>query len=346
MNREPRSAGAFATAVLFLVSIAFAWGAGEVLLRIVAPGQNTPIEVYDRLLGWRGRPNLRCVQAEKSFTIEIRQNSEGFRDDERTVARAEGVPRVLCVGDSYTWGWGVPREAIYTDVLERLMPGTEFVNAGVPGYNTVQCLVYTEERGFAYEPDVVVYQAAENDVDGNIPEMRQSVWACPNATLAADGKLSIGDSPVPSLSLWHRFLDRTTTASRLAYFLNKYRVRFWRWWHKHHETPEVEAVLETGEPVDYPFRVFVALLDRMERECVARGVRLIVLVDFDLSEDEAAYLAQYAPDVEAPPVRAYLLEREATEGVPAIIADDGHWTVDAHQWIAEYVQGLLAEPAP
>jgi hypothetical protein len=49
----------------------------------------------------------------------FQQNSAGFRDVERPVASLPGVYRIMCVGDSYTWGWGVEQEQIYTHLLGR-----------------------------------------------------------------------------------------------------------------------------------------------------------------------------------------------------------------------------------
>ena len=76
----------------------------EAGLRILAPGQHIPQREYDELLGWRGRPELDCELREKLFTISVSQNSSGFRDRDRALAKRRGSMRIMCLGDSFTWG--------------------------------------------------------------------------------------------------------------------------------------------------------------------------------------------------------------------------------------------------
>ena len=68
-------------------------------------------------------------------------NRDGFRDRDFPVERTKGAARIVCVGDSYTYGWGVNLEDSFPKQLERaLEPGTEVLNLGVFGYNADQCL--------------------------------------------------------------------------------------------------------------------------------------------------------------------------------------------------------------
>ncbi len=76
--------------------------------------------------------------------IEYRHNSLGLRDDELAAAEPPGQEfRILVLGDSTTYGWGVRQEETFCAVLEHLLrerraagavPCT-VVNAGQPGYN-------------------------------------------------------------------------------------------------------------------------------------------------------------------------------------------------------------------
>ena len=77
--------------------------------------------------------------------IEISINSYGFRDHEFSVKKPEDVCRIVALGDSLTFGQGVPLASTYPKQLERLLnekmgggPRFEVLNAGVQGYNTVQ----------------------------------------------------------------------------------------------------------------------------------------------------------------------------------------------------------------
>ena len=97
-------------------------------------------------------------------------NSRGYRDLEREVAKPEGVRRVLCLGDSFTWGAGVLFEDTWPQRLERELSRDrgrrwEAVVVAEPGFNAVQLAARLESEGFPYDPDVVVYAWVLNDAE-------------------------------------------------------------------------------------------------------------------------------------------------------------------------------------
>jgi lysophospholipase L1-like esterase len=82
--------------------------------------------------------------------------------------------RIVCLGDSFTWGLGVGDDEAYPQLLERRLaerfPGVDVqvLNAGVPGYGTVDELRYFESRIALLDPDFVTVQfLAENDFNDN-----------------------------------------------------------------------------------------------------------------------------------------------------------------------------------
>ncbi len=133
--------------------------------------------VRDVDLLWRNEPGVRKTQPmnpqpwdhQDSWTIE--NNSDGLRGPERTpgVAEDPGVYRVLCVGDSITFGFNVDQPDAYPQqlqaLLERRHPTRRFevVNAGVPGWSWLQGLSFLELRGLAMRPDVVIMGHGTND---------------------------------------------------------------------------------------------------------------------------------------------------------------------------------------
>ena len=64
--------------------------------------------LYDPRLGWRNIPGWEATTNGKKLTI----NSRGLRDREYALAKPAGVRRVLVLGDSYTWGYGVANDEI------------------------------------------------------------------------------------------------------------------------------------------------------------------------------------------------------------------------------------------
>lgn len=107
--------------------------------------------------------------------VPYRTNADGFRDATRG-AKRHGVPRVLVLGDSYTFGWGIANVEPYPQRAEAMLRGrgidAEVINAGVPGYNTEQEAFLLDELLPRYRPDMVVVGYAMNDAEPqmNVPQ--------------------------------------------------------------------------------------------------------------------------------------------------------------------------------
>ena len=113
------------------------------------------------------KPNLRGVFLEQPFAV----NSRGLRDYEYSYRKDEGVFRIVGLGDSSLFGWGVAMEDGSMKVLERLLNDAssttrfEVLNFAVPGYNTaIEADVFIE-KALAYDPDVALVNFNTNDYD-------------------------------------------------------------------------------------------------------------------------------------------------------------------------------------
>jgi hypothetical protein len=330
-----------------LAMVALVLGLGELSLRVLAPGHDVSAVEYEALRGWHGRPSAHLVFDQPSFSIDVAHNSMGYRDRERTRSKPDGAFRVLCCGDSFTWGWGVEQDQIYTRVLEdmcrRVDGRAEVINMGVNGQNTAQALLGLVDHGFDYSPDLVIYQASDNDITGNVPLGRTGIWVSPYYTLNDNGELALQGSPVPKPAFWSELKYRAALHSRLAYFLRHRidvlatRVSAAR------RAPSVDDTTARAAS-DAPFQLFCAIVNGMNDECGGRGVRFAVLIDFPMSGERLDYWKTHCSDVETLSVHRYLLSREQATGRPAFIERDGHWTADGHLWIAQYLFSNLARP--
>lgn len=121
----------------------------------------------------RLRPNTtfwhRSVDGSWKFAI----NSKGFRSDtEYSYDKPNGALRVICLGDSNTQGFECHQDNTYSSVIQRFLGKrgikAEVINAGVSGFSTVEALLFLENEGIKYSPDVVVLGYFANDVDDNI----------------------------------------------------------------------------------------------------------------------------------------------------------------------------------
>ena len=95
----------------------------------------------------------------------LRVNRLGLRGPEPPQARGPGTRRVVCFGDSITFGYGVGEDETYSHYLgQRLAPrGVAVVNAGVTGYTSHQVLGLLQRVGPALQPDVVTVLICWND---------------------------------------------------------------------------------------------------------------------------------------------------------------------------------------
>lgn len=119
--------------------------------------------------GWANRPRLRAEIVGPHEPYRVTHDSRGYRQAERSVARNGDVLRVLTLGDSIVYGWGVEAHERFTDRLEarleRELPReVEVWNLGVPGYSLDQTLWTYELHGRPLRADVVMVCVVMNDI--------------------------------------------------------------------------------------------------------------------------------------------------------------------------------------
>ena len=109
-------------------------------------------------------PSWEHVEDDREFRTTLRHNALGFRGPEMALAKPPDRMRVMLVGDSMTYGWGVEYEETYAAVLQTLAPEIQVINAGARGYSTGQQLLLLRERIEGLAPDLVVLAYFWNDV--------------------------------------------------------------------------------------------------------------------------------------------------------------------------------------
>ena len=105
--------------------------------------------------------------------VEIATNELGLR--ERPLKpHSTGEKRILVLGDSVAFGWGVRVEDAFPRQLERTLMRSwsgpvETINSGVPGYNSNQELSFLDMYGARLQPDMVLLVYVDNDIDAIDP---------------------------------------------------------------------------------------------------------------------------------------------------------------------------------
>ncbi len=114
---------------------------------------------YDEKLGWKNAPGAIGRFSSYGFDTVVQINSQGFRGPERDYVRNGEVGRVLVLGDSMIFGFGVEYEEMFTTILERRLPNVEVINLGVSGYSTDQELLLYQSVRRKYGAAVVIVVA-------------------------------------------------------------------------------------------------------------------------------------------------------------------------------------------
>jgi len=152
---------------------------------------------YDPLLGWAGREDVADVFNWVDVSHPVRQNRFGFRGPAYPFSRT-GKKRLLVLGDSYAWGFGVADDEIFTARLEEKGAGSwEVINMGVSGYGTDQEYLLWRQEGRRWNPDVVLLLVTLwTDLWDNVTP-RQYGYEKPFFDLEAGGRLVLKNQPVP-----------------------------------------------------------------------------------------------------------------------------------------------------
>lgn len=159
----------FLKAILFCIIF---FGICEITLRIHLGklsgrnrGEGNPEFKPHPTVFWRLRPNLDMLmkmppKTNRQFTIKT--NSRGLRSDEISLRKPRNGYRILCLGDSITYGHGVDSQFTYEKQLERILQEkypdkkVQVINGGCPGYTSFQGLYILENIGLKYDPDLLI----------------------------------------------------------------------------------------------------------------------------------------------------------------------------------------------
>lgn len=126
-----------------------------------------PLSIYND--PWGKLPSLppnRC-QLFDGYAVRIPPtricgNAAGFRDYNYTVEKPSGVFRVVMLGDSFVFGWGVELEDTLPKKLEDILNegktsySYQVLNFGFPGLGTEEEVEMLKLRAVRYDPDMVI----------------------------------------------------------------------------------------------------------------------------------------------------------------------------------------------
>jgi hypothetical protein len=313
----------FRTEILLAVTAGLvALGAAEGLTRWLAPYVRDHVVpgglfTSDDLLGWKLRANGRVFHRTDAFAVEYAIDAAGFRDRSRVAAKAPGTRRVLAYGDSHLFGWGVPADARFTDLVEADLPGVEIWNRGVPGYGLDQEILSYERDGDVAADDVLLWVSPSTLERTHYGTMYRK--AKPRLVLGARGETTLQPPRVTLFETVYPWVG----GLYLPYLVERWLLA-------------EDAVPARPSAGDEAFDALgSALLARALRVAEARHHRFLVLST--LPEGAAAALARFCA---AHRVALFALD-VPFGGELALGPRDRHWNARGHRRVADALRAQL-----
>jgi lysophospholipase L1-like esterase len=136
----------------------------EIFFKILGYGN---VEIYepDQKLFWKLKPNQDCFTKIGHKLVHI--NSKGTRGRDFSEKKPDDVFRIVSVGDSRTFGWGLSEPETYSFLLEDSLRAffgdsrkVEVINAGVNAWSYDQIYMYLKGVALNYQPDLVIVAQA------------------------------------------------------------------------------------------------------------------------------------------------------------------------------------------
>jgi hypothetical protein len=241
------------------------------------------VTIPDPMLGWRLQPYWHGRHSHHDFDVAYSINAGGLRGlDPR--AHRPPARNVAIVGDSFTFGIGVNDDEVFTHLLNRRQPQRRRVyNFAVPGYSTDQELLLAERQILGTKPDIlvlVVYLA--NDLFDNQLTMPLQVRHVKPRFVLSGSELMLTNTPVPDGPI-----DRTGQPNLLDMVLGD-RPEKARWRQRLEGRSYLFRLLSETvlpAPAEDPafderfapaLRLFWAIVERLQRSCVAHETRCVL----------------------------------------------------------------------
>lgn len=290
---------------------------------------------YDPLLGWSHRPGQKGFLHHRDFTIKVAINSQGLRDVEYPVERTV-KKRMLLLGDSFGWGFGVEQHECMSEIIEKEHPDWEVINASVSGYSTDQEYLYLKERGKVFRPDIVLLLFTENDFFDN--NRGSASWYFKPYFIEQNGVWMHGNNPVPRATIKQRtdrfFLGRTYILKYI--YVGVIRgVGYLSLLTKHNHQRDVSL---SDQKYEKTFAVTGHLLQSINKVCIENHAEFI-LVSVPMERIKRAWMLDFTQKEKIPylALDPYFESKEKQ----TTFAHDKHWNSSGHQIAANAISDFL-----
>ncbi|MGD8389495.1 MAG: GDSL-type esterase/lipase family protein [Desulfobacteraceae bacterium] len=349
---------------------------GLVLALLVAEGvlrvtQTTPyhrnalnaFHVADPYLGWRGLAGFQGIFVREDFKAHITLDDRGYRKKASHIEPLSNARKVVFLGDSFAWGWGVSEGELFSDILQDMLgPRYNVINLGINTFGTVQERIQLEREVLPMRPDMVGLLMYSNDFEDNLNGREDTRPYC---SQDESGRIVLKNYPITNpIGGGYRSFSRMSYAlTYLRYYHGCFREYVdaieRRLKRRFRDRGEKTTRTRSGEleKKPHPFTeeevaVFDSMLTEMKRLCEENGIRffLVYVPTADNIADEVPehdYVSVVEEVCRRRGVRWVNLipslkpQIRGTEGEPVYFHGDLHWTPLGHRLAAEALRDRI-----
>lgn len=308
---------------------------------------------YDPDLGWFHQKNRSAALRHGSLPdVQITTNNNGFRSlKDYSKEKPAGVRRILLLGDSFVFGWGVRDHETLGAQLESKSENLEAINLGVCAYGIDQMLLSFRKFGKQFHPDYVFIGVYQEDFWRATRTFTDGGYAKPYFLLSQSGHLKLQNVPAPKPFQFqlrtHQFpgvinrnpIERLLFKSALYRFLKKSVLRLGR-------------DLNLLDPsLDEEWLLGRAILSQLIAEIRLANAEPVILIippeawlkntkPTSLEKSLSRFAEREGVDlINLTPLFVQVASK--TKITDYYIKDDWHWTAQGHQFVAEILSQYL-----
>jgi lysophospholipase L1-like esterase len=126
------------------------------------------------LIDSKVRALIECRKEVDAYYRKCNFNRLGLRGNKEILPKQNDVYRIVCIGDSWTFGLGVAEDKSYPafleDFLRKNVPGVkiEVVNAGISSYSAEEIIHFLEKNINVLTPDCIIFLGGTSGIAANV----------------------------------------------------------------------------------------------------------------------------------------------------------------------------------
>lgn len=312
---------------LVLSGCGLAFGLAEGFVRVFYPYSRDHVIpaglfVIDGSVGWKLKAGKTAVHHSRYFDVVYTVNSLGYRDAPRDRSKLPETWRILLYGDSQIFGWGIPTEQRFSNLIEQQSKLLEVWNLAVPGYGLDQQILSYLQGGASFNANEVIFFIS----NATLERTRHSYIYKKHKPLFVtdpDGSLSV--LPVPeNESFFTRMLYKTLGYLYLPYFVER----------------RLEILKGSASDLPVAFGDLQKQMLILARN-IAWGRKHRITVLSALPEASSRGLQNFC---DAQRIRFLAITLEGDTRNFRFDRDEPHWNLTAHKQIAEQLLSGMRAP--